>query len=60
MRALIYAAGTIRLDEFDGEFEVDFVKSVPGVTWLDLGAGPALWLPKPHAVESRRDDATTR
>ena len=50
--SLLYRAGTVRLDEFDGELAPFFVKKldVAGVAWTEVQGRPAVWIPTPHAV----------
>jgi hypothetical protein len=50
--SLIYRNGTVRLDEFDGDLDIGFVKtqSGPDRQWVDVKGETALWLPGPHAV----------
>jgi hypothetical protein len=49
--SLFWRAGTLRLDEFDGQVELTFVKTAPDVVWLDLNGAPAMWLNQPHQLE---------
>jgi hypothetical protein len=48
-----YRGGTLRLDEFDGELDLGFVKQIqdPGVDWVRMDTRYALWLPTAHAIE---------
>jgi hypothetical protein len=50
--SLLYRAGTVRLDEFDGELAPFFAKKidVAGVVWTEVRGQPAVWIPSPHAV----------
>lgn len=50
--SLIYRNGTVRLDEFDGDLDIGFVKtqSDPDMQWADVKGETALWLSRPHAV----------
>jgi len=50
--SLLYRNGTIRLDEFDGELDLGFVKTQPDadLQWTDVKGRDALWIPRPHAV----------
>lgn len=50
---LLYRGGTIRLDEFDGELDLAFVKqsATADIEWVDLpGVAYGLWLRRPHPV----------
>jgi len=49
---LLYRHGTVRLDEFDGDLDVGFVKTQPDpdLQWTDVKGRDALWMPRPHAV----------
>lgn len=49
---LLYRGGAVRLDEFDGQLDLAFVKTEgpPEVSWLQLRDQPALWLPTAHAI----------
>jgi hypothetical protein len=50
--SLLYHGGTVRLDEFDGDLDIGFVKTQPDpdMLWVDLKGATAMWLPRPHAV----------
>ena len=50
--SLLYHGGAVRLDEFDGELDIGFVKTQPDpdMLWVDLKGATALWLPHPHAL----------
>jgi hypothetical protein len=51
---LFYRDGTLRLDEFEGELDLGFVKQIqdPDPEWLQLDAARyAVWLPTTHAIE---------
>jgi len=50
---LLYRGGTVRLDEFDGQLDVAFLKSQgqPDVQWAPVGQWPGLWLPTGHTIE---------
>jgi hypothetical protein len=50
--SLLYRSGTIRLDEFDGDLDLGFVKTQPDldIQWTTVKGGDALWMPRPHAV----------
>lgn len=41
---------TVRLDQFDGEVEPRFWKSVADSEFVTVGGGDGLWLPTPHEV----------
>ncbi len=58
--SLLYRGGTVRLDEFDGQLDLAFVKSqaVPDVQWTEVGQWPGIWLPTPHAIEYVDRDGT--
>jgi hypothetical protein len=47
---LTYRGGTVRFDQFDGAVSPAFFKSAPAAQWVDIGAGPGIWLPGPHPV----------
>jgi hypothetical protein len=50
--SLLYRNGTIRLDEFDGDLDIGFLKTQSGadIQWADVKGNSALWLPHPHSV----------
>lgn len=41
---------TVRLDQFDGDVEPRFWKSVADAEFVTVGGGDGLWLPTPHQV----------
>jgi hypothetical protein len=47
---LTYRRGTVRLDQFDGELGLGFMKSAPDARWTDIDGRSAIWLPAPHPV----------
>jgi hypothetical protein len=47
---LTYRGGKVRFDQFDGAASPAFFKSAPDARWVEIGAGPAVWLPGPHPV----------
>jgi hypothetical protein len=49
---LLYRNGAIRLDEFDGDLDLGFVKTESGadIQWTNVKGDDAMWLPRPHAV----------
>jgi hypothetical protein len=58
---LIYRGGTVRVDEFDGRAEVNFLKTVPGAQYVDLGPGTmGAWVPEPHDVTYVGRDGVAR
>ncbi len=65
--SLLYRGGTVRLDEFDGNLEPYFIKSVitGGATWTTVNGHQAVWIPTPHPVvyidrDGVRHDETAR
>lgn len=48
--SLLFRGGAVRIDEYDGQFDLTFSKTAGDVTWMQVGAQPALWLAKPHPV----------
>jgi hypothetical protein len=50
--SLIYRGGAVRLDEFDGELDVGFMKtsSTNDSQWIDLDGVTGIWFPTPHEV----------
>ncbi len=50
--SLFWRGGTVRLDEFDGELDLMYIKQEqpPGFQWEQLSSGYGLWLPGPHPV----------
>jgi hypothetical protein len=50
--SLLYHGGTVRLDEFDGQLEPYFFKSVitGGAIWTTVNGHQAVWIPSPHPV----------
>lgn len=58
---LLYRGGAVRVDEFDGRAEVNFLKTVRGAQYVDLGPGTmGAWLPEPHEVTYVGRDGVTR
>jgi hypothetical protein len=47
---LTYRGGAVRRDEFDGTVSPAFFKSASDAQWVEIGSGPGIWLPGPHAV----------
>ncbi len=50
--SLLYRGGTVRLDEFDGQLEPFFIKSIAagGANWTTVNGHQAVWIPTPHPV----------
>ncbi|MBQ1024896.1 hypothetical protein [Micromonospora sp. C95] len=50
--SLLYRAGTLRLDIFDGRLDPVFVKQAggSGAEWTQVGAAQAIWVGGPHPV----------
>ncbi len=50
--SLLYRNGTLRLDEFDGQLDLAFIKTQPDTDtqWTEVKGNTALWLPRPHAI----------
>ena len=57
---LIYRGGTVRLDEFDGALSPYFTKTAPEAERTEVGAGQAIWLPRPHPVSYVGRDGVER
>ncbi len=51
-------ADTVRLDEFRGDIDPLFWKTVEDSSIVTIGAGDALWLPTAHVVQVVADDGT--
>jgi hypothetical protein len=47
---LLYAGGTVRLDQFDGGVSPAFFKSAPEARWTTIGTDDGIWVPRPHPV----------
>ncbi|MFJ8577863.1 hypothetical protein [Micromonospora sp. NPDC093277] len=49
---LLYRGGTLRLDAFDGQLDPAFHKqaSGPGLEWVEVDGGFAIWIGGPHSV----------
>ncbi|RIV41190.1 hypothetical protein [Micromonospora radicis] len=49
---LLYRAGEVRLDAFDGQLDGVFFKQAggPGAQWTEVDGQPAVWLGGPHPV----------
>ncbi|MEU6076222.1 hypothetical protein [Micromonospora sp. NPDC047074] len=49
---LLYRAGTLRVDAFDGRLDVVFHKRVsgPGTEWVRVDGNFAVWISAPHSV----------
>lgn len=45
----VYRGGAVRFDQFAGSAGV-FFKQASEAEWVDLGAGMAIWLPRPHTL----------
>jgi RNA polymerase sigma factor (sigma-70 family) len=48
--SLLYRGGALRIDEYDGRFDLAFVKTAHDVTYLDVNGSPALWIGGPHQL----------
>jgi hypothetical protein len=50
--SLLYRAGTVRLDEFDGRLDLAFMKTMAtnDSQWVDVRGVTGLWFPTPHGV----------
>lgn len=50
--SLLYRGGSVRLDEFDGQLDVAFLKTSTTTEsrWLDLPGTTGMWFPTPHSV----------
>ncbi|MBQ1047362.1 hypothetical protein KBX50_02535 [Micromonospora sp. C51] len=60
--SLLYRAGTLRLDTFDGRLDPVFFKQAGGsdAEWTQVGAGEAIWLRGPHPVSYVDRDGVVR
>jgi hypothetical protein len=60
--SLLYRSGTVRVDEFDGQLDLGFLKrdATGDVRWAEIGTGTGLWFPRPHAVEYVDRHGTSR
>jgi hypothetical protein len=47
---MLYRAGRVRFDQFDGAWQLVFLKQEPDAQWTPVGADNGLWLPTPHPV----------
>ena len=54
------AAGTVRLDQFDGRLDYAFAKSAPGVEFTSVSGATALWFDRPHRVVLLGPDGSRR
>ncbi|MFC7549945.1 hypothetical protein [Plantactinospora sp. GCM10030261] len=50
--SLLYRAGAVRLDAFDGQLDPAFAKQVggPEVEWVEINGAPAVWVAGPHQL----------
>ncbi|MDF1602150.1 hypothetical protein [Nocardioides sp. YIM 152315] len=51
-------AGVLRLDQFDARLDYSVVKRTPGVTFVGVDGGDALWFEEPHEVALIDADGT--
>ncbi|MFC7496915.1 MULTISPECIES: hypothetical protein [unclassified Nocardioides] len=51
-------AGVLRLDQFDARLDYSAVKQTPGVTFVSVDGGDALWFEEPHDVALLEADGT--
>jgi hypothetical protein len=49
---LLYRGGAVRLDEFDGQLDLAFLKTTANndMQWVDIHGDTGVWFPTPHAV----------
>ena len=47
---LLYHQGSVRVDEFDGRFDLSFTKSADDVTALNIGPYQAMWIASAHQL----------
>ena len=47
---LLFRGGTVRIDEYDGEFDLTFTKMVDGLTYVPVKGTTAIWLADPHQL----------
>jgi hypothetical protein len=52
--------GAVRLDQFDGRLDYTFAKTAPGVEFISVAGGFALWFDRPHEVVVLNRDGTRR
>ena len=63
--SLLYRGGTVRIDEYDGRFDLAFTKTTDDLTFLTIAGTSAIWLPDPHTLtyvdgSGQSHPATTR
>ncbi|HKD99189.1 MAG TPA: RNA polymerase sigma factor [Micromonosporaceae bacterium] len=58
--SLVYRAGSVRVDEFDGEFDLAFTKQTQNLEWTSVGNAPAMWIPLPHTLTYVDREGVTR
>ncbi|WBB53484.1 hypothetical protein [Verrucosispora sp. WMMD573] len=60
--SLLYRAGTLRLDTFDGRLDPVFFKQTGGsdAEWTQVGTAEAIWLGSPHPVSYLDRDGVVR
>ncbi len=63
--SLLFRGGTVRVDEYDGSFDLMFAKIANDVSWTEVREDTALWLAGPHLVTyvdraGQRHPATSR
>ncbi|MCZ7423293.1 hypothetical protein O7605_27680 [Verrucosispora sp. WMMA2121] len=60
--SLLYRAGTLRLDIFDGRLDPVFVKQAGGsdTEWTQVGTAQAIWIDGPHPISYTGRDGVVR
>jgi RNA polymerase sigma factor (sigma-70 family) len=48
--SLYFRGGGVRVDEYDGRFDLIFTKVADDVTWVPIGNDQAVWLAQPHQL----------
>jgi RNA polymerase sigma factor (sigma-70 family) len=48
--SLYFRGGGVRVDEYDGQFDLTFTKVADGVAWVPIGTDQGVWLAQPHQL----------
>jgi hypothetical protein len=48
--SLRFRGGAIRIDEYDGRFDLTFVKTAGDITYLEVKGGMAIWVNGQHQI----------
>ena len=58
--SLLYRGGSVRIDEFDGEFDLAFSKTAHDLEWVEVNGTTAMWIPSPHPLTYIGRDGVAR